>query len=82
MLVVTAGDGTGGENSTQPRARVRREMALSVQLVCGFRNLATLVAGSLELVRGRQPRAIAACDRYAVLSLATPPERKTVLQDP
>ena len=37
--------------------------ALAVQLVCGLRDLAALVAGSLELVRGRQARAIAAGDR-------------------
>src|SRR5258706_8172666 len=36
---------------------------LAMQLVCGLRNLATVVAGSLELVRGRQPRAIASSDR-------------------
>src|SRR5262249_1451999 len=37
--------------------------ALAMQLVCGFRNLAALIAGPLELVRRRQARAIAAGDR-------------------
>src|SRR5712691_6094535 len=34
--------------------------ASAMQLVCGLRNLATLVAGSLELVRGGKSRAISA----------------------
>src|SRR6266852_6043209 len=36
--------------------------ASAVQLACGLRNLAALVAGSFELVCGRQARAIAAGD--------------------
>ena len=36
---------------------------LSMQLVCGFRDLATLIASALEFVRRRQARAIAAGDR-------------------
>jgi hypothetical protein len=38
-------------------------MALSMQPVCGFRDLAPLIAGALELVRSRRARATAACDR-------------------
>jgi len=45
MPAVTAGDWPCGENSTQPGARVTREMALAMQRACGFRNLATLIAG-------------------------------------
>jgi hypothetical protein len=37
--------------------------ASAVQLVCGLRNLAALIAGSLELVRTRLARAVAAGDR-------------------
>ena len=37
--------------------------ASAVQLVCSLRNLAALIAGSLELVRTRLARAVAAGDR-------------------
>src|SRR5882757_6574743 len=42
----------------------------AVQLVCGLRDLATLVAGSLELVRGGQSRAITAGDRRGTVGRA------------
>src|SRR5262245_49247193 len=47
-----------------------RERASAVQLVGGLRNLAALVAGPLELVRGRQARAIAAGDRRGAVGRA------------
>jgi len=37
--------------------------ALAKELICSLRDPAALVVGSLELVRGRQARAIAAGDR-------------------
>src|SRR5262249_22055974 len=44
--------------------------ASAMQLVCGIRNLAALVAGSLELVRGGQARTIAASDRRGTVGRA------------